>query len=100
MTRFRTAYFCAACWKELARLPLHGCECGCGEMFKRRVPAPRRLPFRTGLEPIFALWREAARRTRRWWLVGRLNELSPADPRVPRLRIKLLELDDALASEL
>lgn len=105
ITRFRTAYFCATCWRELARihiaLAVYGCP-HCGHSLdeatlRRRVPARPRL-FRTGLEPLLALWADTLRALRRRWLRARIAELNPTDWRVPVLSMKLAALETSPAT--
>jgi len=97
-TKFRKAHFCATCWQELSLIDLtltvYGCpHCGHalgdGQQLTRMVPLPRRAFFRTGLEPLLALWREKYLLLRARQLHSRMNSLDPMDERVPALRVQL-----------
>lgn len=98
--KFRTAHYCANCWHELGALDrvmtLYGCpRCSApleDAVFSRAVPH-RRSALRTGLEPVFALWREALLALHCRNLRIRIAQLNPTDMQLPRLRMKLARLE-------
>lgn len=105
--KYRTAYFCGTCWRELAwsQIMYNDGSCPhCGHSthgstvnyMKREVPAAPRRFFRHGLEPMFALWAEGARKAYAAWLARRLRRLPPIDSRYPELALRLRNLESTL----